>query len=372
MAFSDGTAGTGCTAPAAPDYSPAAWPEPVALLPRRPLDPLGTVLIPAAERQLFTRVSTAEALSTAPRPAAPATEPPARLGGTRTAPGPPPVPAVPPAPPAPPAPPVLPAQPVLSAPPAPPAPPVLPAQPVLSAPLAPPVQRPGPDRRARRLALPGGGESRRQRLLERIRVPLRDHHRTAVLGGTAEGVAAVLGALLAEHRADPVLVLSTTGPAGSECRTGGRLVLRSVRPDPSALREALGEAAGHYPVVLADTTGAPAEVQLAAADQADHLVLCAQASATGARTADTLLDHLTALGHDGLVRGAAAAFTPAPPTDRPIADRDLLPHFRTRCRGALTLPAHPRATPAGLRPRALLDYLELAALVGDAMADRQG
>ncbi|MFF4380795.1 hypothetical protein [Kitasatospora sp. NPDC001547] len=340
MAFSDGTAGTGCTAPAAPDYSPAAWPEPVALLPRRPLDPLGTVLIPAAERQLFTRVSTAEALSTAPRPAAPATEPPAGLGGTRTAPGPPPLPPVPPAPPA---------------------------------PLAPPVQHPGPDRpRARRLALPGGGESRRQRLLERIRVPLRDHHRTAVLGGTAEGVAAVLGALLAEHRADPVLVLSTTGPAGSECRTGGRLVLRSVRPDPTALREALGEAACHYPVVLTDTTGAPAEVQLAAADQADHLVLCAQASATGARTADTLLDHLTALGHDGLVRGAAAAFVPAPPTDRPIADRDLLPHFRTRCRGALTLPAHPRATPAGLRPRALLDYLELAALVGDAMADRQG
>ncbi|MET8546766.1 hypothetical protein ABZW03_40050 [Kitasatospora sp. NPDC004799] len=235
-----------------------------------------------------------------------------------------------------------------------------------------PVQRPGTDRpRARRLALPGGGETRRRQLLERVRVPLRACHRIAVLGGPADGVAGVLGALLAEHRAEPVLVLSTTGPAGSECRTGGGLVLRSVRPDPAALREALGEAGGDYPVVLTDATGTPAEVQLAAAEQADHLVLCAQASAAGARTADALLDHLTALGRDGLVRGAAAAFTPAPSTERPIADRDLLPHFRTRCRAALTLPAHPRPAPAALRPRARLDYLELAALIGDAMADRE-
>ncbi|MFD4656750.1 hypothetical protein ACFWP2_14120 [Kitasatospora sp. NPDC058444] len=326
MAFSDGTAGAGTTTPAAPDYSPAAWPEPVALLPRRPLDPLGTVLIPPAERQLFTRAPEIQAPPAAPRPLLPPAPP--GDSGAWAAPGPPPT-----------------------------------------------RPRPETDRpRTRRLALPGGGEARRRHLVERVRVPLRACHRIAVLGGPAEGAAAVLGALLAEHRADPVLVLSTAGPAGSECRTGGRLVLRSVRPDPAALREALDEAGGHYPVVLADTTGAPAEVQLAAVDQADHLLLCAQASAGGARTADALLDHLTALGHDGLVRGATAVFTPAPATDRPIADRDLLPHFRTRCRGALTLPlpTHPQAAPAALRPRARLDYLELAALVGDAMADRHG
>ncbi|MFE7525170.1 MinD/ParA family protein [Kitasatospora sp. NPDC057542] len=328
MAFSDGAAGAGTTTPAAPDYSPAAWPEPVPLLPRSPLDPLGTVLIPPAERQLFTRDLTVEPTSAAPQPAVPPTEPPPGGQGAWAAPG------------------------------------LLPA---------PPAQRPGTDRpRARLLPLPGSGEARRRRLLERVRVPLRACHRIAVLGGPAEGAVTVLGALLAEHRADPVLVLTTAGSAGSECRPGGRLVLRSVRPDPAALREALGESGGHYPVVLADTTGAGAEVQLAAVEHADQLVLCAPASAAGARTADALLDHLTALGHDGLVRGAAAVFTPAPATDRPIADRDLLPHFRTRCRGALTVPAHPHADPAALRSRARLDYLELAALIGDGMADRQG
>ncbi|MET8546815.1 hypothetical protein ABZW03_40320, partial [Kitasatospora sp. NPDC004799] len=71
MAFSDGTAGAGCTPQAAPDYSPTAWPEPVALAPRRPLDPLGTVLIPPAERQLFTRASGVEPAPAAPVPVAP-------------------------------------------------------------------------------------------------------------------------------------------------------------------------------------------------------------------------------------------------------------------------------------------------------------
>ncbi|MFI2609744.1 hypothetical protein [Kitasatospora sp. NPDC018619] len=355
MAFSDGTAGTGSTAPPAPDYSPAAWPEPVALLPRGPLDPLGTVLIPPAERRLFSR----EPALAAPPAAAPApvppTGPPAWGGLARTAPGPLPVPPVPPAAPAPPAAPV---------------PPAAPASPAAPVPPVPPARHPGPERpRPRRLTLPGSAEARRRGLLERVRVPLRACHRIAVLGGPADGLAAALGTLLAEHRAEPVLVLSTTGPAGSECRTGGRLVLRSVAPDPAALRRALDEAGGHYPVILADTAGAPAGVQLAAVDHADQLLLRAQASATGARTADALLDHLTALGRHDLVHGAAAVFTPAPPAERPIADRDLLPHFRARCRDALTLP-HP--DPAGLRTRTRLDYLELAALVGDAIAERQG
>ncbi|MFJ6618743.1 hypothetical protein ACIQOW_14345 [Kitasatospora sp. NPDC091335] len=326
MAFSDGTPGAGTAAPAAPDYSPAAWPEPVTLRPRHPLDPLGTVLIPPPERQLFTRPPAVGPPSAAPWPPSPPAVPPAGGEGARTAPGPPPAPTAP---------------------------------------------QPGADSpRSRRLALPGGGEARRRRLLDRVRVPLRACHRIAVLGAPATGVAGVLGALLAEHRADPVLVLSTTGPAGSECRTGGRLVLRCVPPDPAALREALGAAGGHFPVILADTTGADAGTQLAAAGQADQLVLCEQASATGARNTDALLDHLTALGHDGLARGATTVFTPAPPSARAVADRDLLPHFRARCRGALTLPAHPHAGPAALRPRARLDYLELAALIGDAMAGR--
>ncbi|MFE7595485.1 hypothetical protein ACFU6K_39420, partial [Kitasatospora sp. NPDC057512] len=159
MAYSDGTAGVGGTAPAALDHSPAVRPGPVALLPPlppRPLDPLGTVLIPPAERRPSTRESTVGPSSAAPLPLLPP---------------PPPVPAPLPVP--------------------------LPAA---------PVPRPDADRpRTLRLALPGGGEARRRRLLDRVRVPLRTRHRIAVLGGPAEGAAAVLGALLAEHRAHPVL-----------------------------------------------------------------------------------------------------------------------------------------------------------------------
>ncbi|MGW1177742.1 hypothetical protein ACWD4P_28970 [Kitasatospora sp. NPDC002543] len=338
MAFSDGAPVAGCTTPAAPDYSPATWPEPVALRPRHPLDPLGTVLIPPAERRLFTRAATG-----GPAPAA--AFPTAALPVVTL-----PTAALPTAAPA--------------------------AVPVMTAPgplLAPPARYPGPEDRprTRRLTLPGGTEARRQRLLERVRVPLRARHRIAVLGDpTEEGtvaLGALLGGLLAEHRAHPVLVLSTTGTPGNEFRTGSRLVLRSVKPDPAALRQALDEADGHYPVVLADTAGAPPEVQLTAAGHTDHLLLHARTCATGARTTDALIDHLTALGHGHLVHGAVAAFTPAAPTDRPVADRDLLPHFRTRCRGALALPH----TAPGRRPRTRLDHLELAALVGDAMAERQ-
>ncbi|MFF7988838.1 hypothetical protein ACFZDG_03460 [Kitasatospora xanthocidica] len=318
MTFTDGTPGTGTGTPAAPDYSPAAWPEPVQLRPRAALDPLGTVLIPAPERQLFTR-----------------------------GPG---LPDTPPAPAAP--------TPVAGPPPA--GPPSAGAPPVHRAPTAPHTLR---------LPLPGGG-ARRRHLLDRIRVPLRACHRVAVLGSPAEGLSTVLGAVLAEHRADRVLVLLPGSPPPGGHRTGGRLVVHAVPPDPASFPGTLTELSGHYPVILTDTTASPVDLRPPAVGLADQLVLCEPATATGARNADALLSHLTALGHHGLVHGAATVFTPAPPTDRPVAARDLLPHFRARCRGAVLLPPHTPADPAALRPRTRTGYLELAALIGDAMADR--
>ncbi|MEU9041668.1 MULTISPECIES: hypothetical protein [unclassified Kitasatospora] len=330
MAFTDGTPGVGTDVPAAPDYSPAAWPEPVALLPRQPLDLLGTVLIPAPERQLFTRGPDTDP-ATAPQP------------------------------------PTGPATPAAAAPPA-----AIAAVAAVAAPDTPALRRAPAGPRTRRLTLPGSAETRRRHLLDRIRVPLRACHRIAVLGSPTEGITTVLGALLAEHRADPVLVLVPGGPAQGEHRTAGRLVVHAVQPDPATLPATLTELSGHYPVILADTTASPVDLRLPAVELAHQLVLCEPSSATGAHNANTLLDHLTALGHHGLVHGAATVFTPAPPADRPIAERDLLTHFRTRCRGAVALPPHNPADPTTLRPRTRDGYLELAALIGDAMADRQG
>ncbi|MFJ8622586.1 hypothetical protein ACIRD3_07030 [Kitasatospora sp. NPDC093550] len=321
MALSDGTTGTapgstGTRTQAAPDYSPTTWPAPVALRPRQPLDPLGTVLIPAPERQLYAR---------------------GPVGSPPSAPT--------------------------------PTPPPAPTRPPAAAPR-PPVEAPRPPAdppRSRLLAL--GGQARRRHLVDRIRVPLRACHRITVLGGpTAGGIAAVLGALLAEHRADTVLVLVPGGPTTSKRHPASRLVLHAAPPDPVALPATLAELSGHYPVILTDTTTSPVDLRPAAVTHADQLVICEPASATGARNAGALLDHLTALGRHDLVHGAATVFTPAPPTHRAIAERDLLTHFRTRCRGALLLPPHTRTTP--LRPRSRRAYLELAALIGDTMSTR--
>ncbi|MFJ9693877.1 hypothetical protein [Kitasatospora sp. NPDC101183] len=271
------------------DYTPAVWPEPVRLVPRKPLDPLGTVLIPPAERQ--------------PAVAAPAPFP---------FPFPPPVDAT-------------------------------------AAPLPPPspVAAAAP---RRRLALPRGGEARRRQLVERIRTPLRICHRIAVVGGGGAGVAAVLGGVLAEHRADGVIVLDPSGPGAGDVRNG-RLLLRSL-PAGSDYRGALAEAVGQFPVVLTDATGAP---ELASA--ADQVLICEPASADGARDASAHLDRL----------GPAAVllFTPAPPGQRAVPGAQLVSHFTPRCRAALTL-----ATPASLRPRDRHGYLEAAALIGDTMAGR--
>ncbi|MEV7773631.1 hypothetical protein [Kitasatospora sp. NPDC086791] len=337
-------------AQAAPDYAPAAWPEPVALLPRRPLDPLGTVLIPAPERQLYTRSRSAQ-----PPPAAPAQPTPAQ-----------PVPVSP----LPPVPPVPPVSPVSSVPAGPAARAGFP--PAAAVPDASAAHRAPTGPRGLRLALRGGGQARRRQLLDRIRVPLRVCHRIAVLGSPAGGVTTVLGALLAEHRADPVLVLVPGGPYQGERRTAGRLVVQSVPADPAALPATLAELSGHYPVILTDTTASPVDLRPPAVELADQLVVCEPASAGGAGNAASLLDHLTALGRHGLAGGAATVFTSAPPTDRPLAERDLAAYFRTRCRGAVVLPPHTPADPATLRPRIRTGYLELAALVGDAMADRRG
>ncbi|MEV7354046.1 hypothetical protein [Kitasatospora sp. NPDC091276] len=332
MAFSDGTPDDGAAAtPERPDYTPAAWPEPVPLLPRQPLDPLGTVLIPPAERRLFTR---------APAPQA---QPPAPPGD--------------------------------------PTPTALLAVPTPSPATAPAARQ---DRaahpRALRLPFGGGTEARRRRLVERIRTPLRSCHRIALLGRPAGGVPVTLGALLAQHRPDPVIVLDLADASRVshadrrilDRSAAGRLDILAVRPDTPgpAFRDALTDLSGRYPMILSDTTAAAGDVQLTAVELADQLVICEHASADGARNASALIDHLTFRGHGDLVRGGTVVFVPSPPTERPVADRQLLAHFRTLCRDVVLLPAHAPGIPGRLRPHTHLAYLELAALVGDALAIR--
>ncbi|MEU8510582.1 hypothetical protein AB0C76_03185 [Kitasatospora sp. NPDC048722] len=231
--------------------------------------------------------------------------------------------------------------------------------------------------------------------IERVRTPLLACHRVAFLGTPAApadasaGLAVALGALLAEHRCHQVAVLDlapprpdaaaptpphalsallTAAPLPDAFRhVGGRLALLTARPEhPYAdHRQSLTDLGTHYPVVLADATGAGDDArQAAVASAADQVVIRADASLAGARTASALLDRLAAEGRGELARGAVVAFTPAP-SGAPGPDRrHLVAHFLTRCRGVVVLPRRrPRARAAAI--------LELAALTGDAMADRR-
>ncbi|WP_406207979.1 hypothetical protein OH807_35885 [Kitasatospora sp. NBC_01560] len=375
-----------------PDYTPASWPDPVPLAARTSLDALGTQLIPPAERSLFTRTTLPEL--TAPEGAGE-------------------LPAVPPAAAAP-APGPVPAGPTAVAAPAGPTATPAPATP------APAGPGPGPQRgRALRLPFAGGTEARRRQLVERTRTPLLGCHRIALLGPPADarqaGIAVALGAQLARYRPDRVVVLDLAAPypggpgtalphshpqahphphaerwagrwalgelfaaaplpAPAE-RPAGTLEVLTLRPDlpPPALdaaryRQALGTLSGDYPLILSDASAAPDDVQQAAAGLADRLVICAGASAAGARAASAQLERLTARGPGGPA-DSIVVFVPAPPaasgSDRPVAARDLAEHFGARCRGVVVLPADRRSAPADPWSRSAL--LELTALIGDGL-----
>jgi MinD-like ATPase involved in chromosome partitioning or flagellar assembly len=338
--------GEGCAD--APDYAPLPWPDPLPLTAHRPLDPLGTVLIPPAARAV---VPPRPNPATSPQPGAPTTEPAAvprpdpSLGSA--------------------------------------------AERELSADRLV-RQRPS---LGRRLAFRGErGDQARQ--LERIRTPLRRAHRVAVLGcanGTGQSTAtAALGALLATHRQDRVLALALgAGTAPTELpeqptyqhfrrfttvRPGGLEVLASGPADQQGYQRLLDAASGQYPVVLADTGGSAPAVRAAVAT-ADQLVICADASVRGAGGTDALLGWLTGEGYGRLVAGAVLVVSPVPGEGRALPGASLAGHFASRCRAVVAVPVDAHLAAGGdlvldrLRGRTRGAYLELAALVGDALGD---
>ncbi|GAA1988730.1 MinD/ParA family ATP-binding protein [Kitasatospora viridis] len=336
-----------------PDYAPDQWPEPLG--PARPLDPLGTVLIPAAVRAVV-----------APRPTAPA---PAAPAAPATAPRP---------------------DPSIG----------LAAELELNADRL--VRRRLP--RGRRLAaaaerLTRGGDRERDqgRLVERIRTPLRQAHRIAVLGsapGTGRTVTTtLLGDLLATHRPDRVIALALdagTAPPGLPAAPSHQDFRRFTGLRPSGLEQLAGgpgdeadhlrlldAAASQYPVVLTDAGGAAPAVRAALA-RADQLVLCTDASVRGAAGTDALLGWLAGEGFGALAASAVLVVSPVRDQQRELPAQELSGHFGARCRAVVTVPqdAHLAAggdpAPDRLRGRTRTAFTELAALLGDAMAGAAG
>ncbi|MFE9429250.1 MinD/ParA family protein [Kitasatospora sp. NPDC006697] len=331
-----------------PDYAPDAWPEPLG--PLRPLDPLGTVLIPPAVRAVVAPRPTAAPAAAAPAPA-PQADP--SLGRA--------------------------------------------ADLELSADRL--VRRRLP--RGRRLAaaaerLTRGGDREREpaRQAERIRTPLRRAHRVAVLGagpGTGRTVTTtLLGDLLAAHRPDRVIALALgtgTGPVGlpaapthqdfrrfTELRPSGLELLASGAADEAGHRRLLDAAASQYPVVLTDPGGGAPAVRAALA-AADQLVICAGATVRGAAGTDALLGWLAAEGFADRVAAGLLVVAPVRGNERALPGEELSAHFAGRFRSVLLVPADAHLADGGdpvldrLRGRTRAAFTELAALTGDAMAD---
>lgn len=283
--------------------------------------------------------------------------------------------------------------------------------------------------RALRRPFAGGGQEEQRRLLESIRTPLHGCHRIAVLGhpaGTGQtAVTLTLGTLLAANRPDRVIALDLAGAgSGGPAKNLGARVRRettrslgdllAVLPslnsyqqlraftsraasglevlaelpgapgagfDEYGYRQVLSVLSSQYPVILSDTGTALEGVRRAAVELADQLVICASASVAGADGATATLDQLVAQGHGELVRTSVTVISTVPATEagqgRPLPAQELAAHFRTRCGGVAVIPADAHLAaggevdPARLKPKTRQACLELAALVGKAMARQQ-
>ncbi|MFD5462935.1 MinD/ParA family protein [Kitasatospora sp. NPDC127059] len=366
---------------------------------RRPLDTLGTVLIPPEARPGSVSPAPVSPGPVSPGPA-PVTAPAVLL-------------APPPMPPAPPA--VAPAPPVPSTAPQP--------QPQAQPDPAP---APAPARRSRLLGagLGGGlglgrGEQREQeRLRAVIRTPLHRSFRIAVIGlkgGVGKTSATLgLGSVLAETRADKVVAVDANPDTGTLSRrirretpatvqdllaaapsiAGYMDIRRFTSLTPSGLEVLANDAdptvanafgggdyrrlvdllSRQYPIVLADCgTGLLHGSMHAVLDLADQLVVTATTSVDGASGADTTLDWLCANGYEELARRSVTLISGVRAKGRTIKADDLVAHFGQRCRAAVVLPFDEHLAlggmfePARLHQRTRRAYLDLAALVAEGI-----
>lgn len=391
-----------------PDYTPAEWPMPMAAgavgevgraAPgtdspaagpdwMRPLDPLGTVLVPPTARPARSAVEPrveAAALVAAAMPA------------DRTMP---------------PTPPELLLPPMPAAAPAVGRPPQPQPQPQANGTAAPAPRR--------RFAGLGGGGGWEQEQLAAIRTPLSRSYRVAVIG-LAHGVGKTtttlgLGWMLASERSGGVVAIDADPGTGSLGRRAGHrnpatvrdlveaaaplagrhdvrrftsqtphgldLLAHPVGPasafspalDAGAYRQAVQLAGDQYPVTLADCgAGLPTEALRGVLDVVDQVVVAAGTTVDGARGALATLEWLTAHGYGELAQRAIMAVCPARSAGRRIRPEDMAPYFRARCRDVVVVPPDEHLAgeggfdPAELRPRTRKAFRTLAALVGEDM-----
>ncbi|MGW6913463.1 MinD/ParA family ATP-binding protein [Kitasatospora sp. NPDC054939] len=381
----------------------------------RPLDAMGTVLVPPEARPGPAAAPQAVAPPAAPAVAVVPPRATVVAAVTRSVPLTPGVPATP-------AVPALPAAPAVAA------VPTVPAVPAAKS--EPGSRRRGPfgfpgltgrAERTARTALTGGrrggfGQAERdqRQLLAAVRAPLRGGVRVAVVGlkgGVGKTSAALgLGAVLAESRNDKVVAVDAvpgTGTLGRRIRrenlatthdllaaapviTGyldtrrftsrtpsGLEVLAGV-PGPAGVdglgpdgyRRLIGVLERQYPFVVSDCgTGLLDDAARGVLDVTDQLVVAASTGVDGASSANTTLEWLYGNGYGALAARSITVVSGVREAGRTVGVDDLVGHFTGRCRAVVVVPYDEHLArggefdPARLRSRTHRAYLELAAAV---------
>lgn len=263
---------------------------------------------------------------------------------------------------------------------------------------------------------PSADEVRDRRLVGRIRTPLQDCHRIAVLslkGGVGKTTATVaLGSMLASLRGDRVVAIDANPDRGTLSSKVPRTSAHTVRElladaprlhryvdvrkylsqadsrlevlasanDPE-LAEAFGELEyravddllqRHYSILLTDCgTSILHSAMYGVLDLADTLVIVSSATEDSGASAEATLDWLENNGYTDQVREAVAVISLFPATAQRVDVDELTHHFEGRTRRVVQVPHDPHLAAGGrivladLRRETFEAYREIAGAVAE-------
>jgi MinD-like ATPase involved in chromosome partitioning or flagellar assembly len=263
---------------------------------------------------------------------------------------------------------------------------------------------------------PSPEEARHRRLINRIRTPLDDCHRIAVMslkGGVGKTTTTVgLGSTLANLRGDRVVAIDANpdrGTLGTKVprtsphtvrelledapqlhryvdvrrylsQADSRLEVLASANDPE-ISEAFEEAdyravdnllQMHYSILLTDCgTGILHDAMHGVLALADTLVIVSSASADGGSSASATLDWLEAHGYSEQVRQAVSVISMFPMNRAGVDVAALEQHFAARTRRVVQVPYDPHLAAGGkivlseLRPATQRAYREIAGAVAE-------
>ena len=133
-----------------------------------------------------------------------------------------------------------------------------------------------------------------------------------------------------------------------------------------------------YPIILTDSgTGLLYSAMRGVLDLADQLIIISTPSVDGASSASTTLDWLSAHGYGELVQRSITVISGVRETGKMIKVEDIVSHFKTRCRGVVTIPFDEHLSAGAeldlemMRPKTREAYFDLSALIAEDFSRAQ-